>query len=449
MRVLSSVVTGPATPRSEQLDHTNPNRLSRHPDWQNRLAEVTEMMRELSAQTEPQEMVRRYRERMRNMFPVDSFVSISRRGLEKPKYMITRASIWDEEIDPWLNRDKLPVYDSGLLGELLYSEEAVYLPTVDFDDDDPIAKYLAGAKILIAVPAFDEGQALNMFVAGQSEHNSFDPVDLPDLVWRTNLFGRATGTLVLKRELDRAYEQVDQELKTVAEIQRSLLPSELPKIDSLDIAAHYETSARAGGDYYDVFPLENGKWGFLIADVCGHGTPAAVLMAIMHALAHTFPGSVIQPSDLLDYVNHKLAGHYTSDGTFITAFYAIYDPSDRTLTYSSAGHNPPRVKRCSDGSMFILDKAQSIPLGIVEDTKYEQECVQLIQGDQVILYTDGITEAFNDNEELYGTERLDAVLENCGIDANALIASVLESVEEFTQDRPADDDRTLLVLKVR
>ncbi|GAB5496731.1 MAG: hypothetical protein Phyf2KO_18110 [Phycisphaerales bacterium] len=431
------------------MDHTKANRLTRYPDWQNRLTEVTEMMREMSAQTEPQEMVRRYRERMRNMFPMDSFVSISRRGLQKPQYMVTRASVWDEELDPWLNRDKLPVYDSGLLSELLYREEAVYIPEVNFDDNDPIVQYLGDAKLLVAVPAFDEGEALNMFVVGQREQDAFDPVDLPDLVWRTNLFGRATGTLVLKRELDRAYDQVDQELKTVAEIQRSLLPSKLPKIDTLDIAAHYETSARAGGDYYDVFPLENGKWGFLIADVCGHGTPAAVLMAIMHALAHTFPGVVIQPSDLLDYVNNKLAGRYTSDGNFITAFYAIYDPRDRSLTYSSAGHNPPRVKRCSDGSMFILDKAQSIPLGIVDDTKYEQETVQLIQGDQVVLYTDGITEAFNDNDELFGTDRLDSVLENCGIDANALIESVLESIEQFTGDRPADDDRTLLVLKVR
>lgn len=449
MRVLSSLVTGPATPRSMQVDHTNANRLTRNPDWQNRLAEVTEMMREMSAQTDPQEMVKRYRERMRNIFPMDAFVAISRRGLESPLYMVTRASSWHEDLDPWQHRDQLPVYDSGLLGKLLYDAQAAYIPNVTFDEGDPIGEYLNGSKLLVAIPAFEDGEAINMFVVGQRELEGFDPVDLPDMVWRTNLFGRATGTLVLKRELDKAYQQVDQELKTVAEIQRSLLPENLPKIETLDIAAHYETSARAGGDYYDVFPLEHGKWGFLIADVCGHGTPAAVLMAIMHALAHTFPGVVIQPSDLLDYVNNKLAAHYTSDGNFITAFYAIYDPRDRTLTYSSAGHNPPRIKRCSDGSMFILDQAQSIPLGIVDDTKYEQETVQLIEGDQVILYTDGITEAFNDNEELYGTKRLDSVLEDCGIDALALIESVLESVDAFTQGRPADDDRTLLVLKVR
>ena len=148
-------------------------------------------------------------------------------------------------------------------------------------------------------------------------------------------------------------------------------------------------------------------------------------------------------------MNEKLSEHYIADGNFITAFYAIYDPKDMTLTYASAGHNPPRLKRCSDGSMFVLDEAQSIPLGIMPYMKYEQATMQLMRGDQVILYTDGITEAFNPEGDLFGTERLDEVLADCGIDAHALIESVLESLEAFTQDRPADDDRTLLVLKAK
>ncbi len=433
--------------RAPDLSHAN--RQTRHSDWQKRLDEVTEMMREMSSQSDPQKMVQRYSERMRRMFPVQAFISISRRGIEAPGFMVTRASVWEEDLDPWLNRDKLPVYESGILQRLLYAGEPAYIPNPQFDENDPALKYLGTSKVLISIPSFDDGEAINMVVMGIEDPDSFDPVDLPDMVWRTNLFGRATNTLVLKRELDQAYDIVDQELKTVAQIQRSLLPAKLPEIPTLDIAAHYETSARAGGDYYDVFQLEDGKWGFLIADVCGHGTPAAVLMAIMHALAHTIPGDVIQPGELLGYVNDKLAQHYTSDGNFITAFYGIYDPSNKSLTYAGAGHNPPRVKRCSDGSMFVLDEARSIPLGIVPDTKYEQHTVELVSGDQVILYTDGITEAFNDNDQLFGTERLDAVLEHCGIDAHALIETVLESVERFTEGRPADDDRTLLVLKVR
>ncbi|MEO1535710.1 MAG: PP2C family protein-serine/threonine phosphatase [Planctomycetota bacterium] len=418
-------------------------------NWQDRLREVTLMMKELSAQTEPQLMVQTYRSRIRNLYPADAFVSISRRDLDAPRFRITRASVWDRDVNPWEEKHALPIYDRGMLHDLIYAGEPTYLPNVEIDPDDPAYAYLKGKRSFVAIPAYDDGVAKNMVVMGRESPDGFDPNELPDMVWRTNLFGRATHTLVLKRELDKAYERVDRELQTVAEIQRSLLPAQLPDIDRLDIAAHYETSERAGGDYYDVFPLANGRWGFLIADVCGHGTPAAVLMAITHALAHTAPDECMSPGNLLAYVNDRLSKRYTDNGTFVTAFYGVFDPADLSFVYASAGHNPPRVKRCSDGSMFVLNQAQSLPLGIMEGVEFPEARAELIPGDQVVLYTDGITEAFNDDDELYDVRRLDDVLANCGIDARALIASVLDSVEAFTNGRPADDDRTLVVLKVR
>lgn len=429
-------------------ERAEPFGVSANADWRTRLRDVTVMMRELSEQTEPQDMVRSYRTRISQMYPVDGFVSISRRDLAEPLYKVTRASVWDAELDPWLNADKLPIHDRGVLRDLLYAGEAMHLEDVRVDEDDPASVYLRGMRSMVAIPAFDDGIAKNMVIMARAEPGAFDPSELPDMVWRTNLFGRATHNLVLRRELDKAYQRVDNELKTVANIQRSLLPAQIPTIEGLDVAAYYETSARAGGDYYDLFPLADGRWGFLIADVCGHGTPAAVLMAIMHALAHTAPHDTMAPGALLAYVNDRLAARYTANGTFVTAFYAIFDPKDRSLIYASAGHNPPRVKRCSDGTMFILDQAQSLPLGIAENISYDEARVSLIQGDQVVLYTDGITEAFNDRNEIFEVSRLDDVLANCGIDANALIRSVVGAVEEFTAGRPADDDRTLVVLKV-
>src|SRR5262249_57089037 len=134
--------------------------------------------------------------------------------------------------------------------------------------------------------------------------------------------GRATHNVVVEEELRMAYNAVDREMRIVADIQRSLLPEKLPKIPTLDLAASYQTSRQAGGDYYDFFPLPDGKWGILIADVSGHGTPAAVLMAVTHSLAHTYPGPPTPPSAMLDYVNGKLADLYTGSGdTFVTAFY--------------------------------------------------------------------------------------------------------------------------------
>jgi sigma-B regulation protein RsbU (phosphoserine phosphatase) len=296
---------------------------------------------------------------------------------------------------------------------------------------------------------FDQGESLNMVVLLHEQPYAFPRDQIADLVWRSNLFGRATGNLVLKEELRQAYQALDRELKIVADIQRSLLPARLPQIPTMDLAVHYQPAQRAGGDYYDFFPLPEGRWGIFIADVSGHGTPAAVLMAVTHAIAHTRPGPPMPPHTLLDYLNEHLTTHYTElNGTFVTAFYGIYDPANRRLTYSSAGHNPPRVKRCQDGSLLSLDEARGLPLGVFADTGYG-EAEQLLQvGDQIIFYTDGITEAHNPRGDLFGTERLDRELENCTLQAEALRDSILHAVEAFADGRPAEDDRTLIVARI-
>src|SRR5207244_619716 len=211
---------------------------------------------------------------------------------------------------------------------------------------------------------------------------------IPILHWQSGLFGRGTQNLVLRNELSAALKALDRELQTVGEIQKSLLPRELPAIDGFEVSAYYQTSARAGGDYYDFFPLPGGRWGVFIADVSGHGAPAAVLMAITHALAHAQPGTHTPPAVLLEYLNGQLARTYTRSGAFVTAFYAVLDPANRTLTYSAGGHNPPRLAR--DGRVLSLDEAGSFPLGIAESETYRQTVVTMKPGDLLLLYTDGI-----------------------------------------------------------
>jgi sigma-B regulation protein RsbU (phosphoserine phosphatase) len=172
-------------------------------------------------------------------------------------------------------------------------------------------------------------------------------------------------------------------------------------------------------------------------------------MAITHTIAHTYPGEPIPPSMLLNYVNKQLATRYTSrSDTFVTAFYGIYDPARKELTYASAGHNPPRVKRCQDGTLTILNGTRGLPLGIQSDQEYVETCQSLQTGDQIIFYTDGVTDVQNPVGELFGTERLDAALANCSLEASALLDSVLQSVEQFAAGHPADDDRTVIVARI-
>ncbi|MBA3312402.1 MAG: PP2C family protein-serine/threonine phosphatase [Planctomycetota bacterium] len=418
--------------------------------WQDRLDRVIKTMREMSLQDDPQEMVRAYARRMESLLPVDRRVSLSRRDLSQPSYRVTRFSEWKEDINPWQEKHRLPLHEGGLFADLIYADEPVIIDDLHIDSDDPAARYLDGQRSLMAIPMFDGGVALNMVILTRSEPDAFDRERFPDTVWISNLFGRATHNLVLTGQLRDAYEIVDRELKVVADIQQSLLPKEMPKIGTLDLAAAYRTSHRAGGDYYDFFPLRNGGWGILIADVSGHGTPAAVVMAITHSIAHLYPDSSIDPGKMLEFVNRHLVARYTGElGAFVTAFYGVYDPVKRTLNYSSAGHNPPRLRRCGRTDVLALDGARNIPLGLLPDVNYPNVTEQLQPGDRIVFYTDGITEAQNLVGELFGAKRLDHLLESgCGEHPQEIVSNIMASVEGFSEGAAATDDRTVIVANV-
>src|SRR5258706_5470216 len=255
--------------------------LAGHGDAQQKLAFVVDMMRDLSRQTDPQVMVAEYGKRMRQVVLSDAYFSLSRRDLETPYYRITRSSRWEEAVNPWKNPDRLPVFKGGLISRVIYGDLPVIVDDLpaELAEDEPALEYLAGFRSLLAIPLFDKGTALNMVVLLRKEPAAFSRERLPEHVWMSNLFGRATHNLVLSEQVKRAYDAVDRELKVVADIQRSLLPTTLPRIPTLDLACHYQTSTRAGGGYDDFFELHFGRWGMLIADVSGHGTPAAVIMA--------------------------------------------------------------------------------------------------------------------------------------------------------------------------
>ena len=419
------------------------------PDDQ-RLAYVVDLMRDLSRQTDPGEAATLYGKRVGPIFNADARLSLSRRDLQSPAVRITNSPLFKRPSDPWNQRGTLPVVEGGLLAELIYRGEPRVINDLVIPADDPAAAHLVGVRSLVAIPLYDGGEAVHMVVICRHDVGAFaDESHFPEHVWLSNLFGRATANLVTRRELEKAYGRLEKELQTVAEIQRSLLPEELPKMPGIDVAAYYRTSALAGGDYYDFFDLPDGKLGLLIADVSGHGTPAAVMMAVTHAVAHAHHGPPAPPGQLLSYVNQKLCKNYTkATGTFVTAFYGIFDPATRELCFSSAGHNPPRIKRAKGGPNGIVEADPALPLGIDADEPYHDASQRLEPGDTLVLYTDGITEARDPSGELFGTERLDAALNVCHASAQDLVDCTVNSVDAFTGGGVPTDDRTLLVLQV-
>ena len=187
--------------------------------------------------------------------------------------------------------------------------------------------------------------------------------------------------------------------------------------------------------------LDRGRqrpWNTRSRDDGDHAQPGAQL-----------PGPPDPPAALLGHVNRQLSNLYTTaNEVFVTAFYGVYDPARRTLTYSSAGHNPPRLRRCSGGSVQSLEEIGGPPLGLFEELEYEQTTLELRPYDVIAFYTDGITEAMDFTNAQFGVNRLDHELGRCDSSATAIVRDVIASVDQFTGGQPPEDDRTLLVARV-
>jgi sigma-B regulation protein RsbU (phosphoserine phosphatase) len=419
-------------------------------DWKHRLDLVEELMRAVSQETDPQSLVRTYAAGARKLFQTDQLVGISRRDLEPPNYIITRSRRYKTEIDPWAQRHELPVFSGGILGEWLYDGKPKWIDNLEPDELDPAYFHLQGMKAAFVLPQYDDGVALNCTVLLWDDPAKVDVRELPNTLWQGNLFGRTTNMMVLRKQIKAAYVALDREMQLVGAMQRSLLPQELPEIPGVELAAEYRTSERAGGDLYDLFPMADGSWGLFIGDVSGHGTPAAVIMAITHALAHAHPGPPQPPEKLMSFLNSRLSADYTSrTPAFVTAFYAIYCPKTKRLTYSSAGHPPPRVVRA--GKVIALEGGRGLPLGVVESEKYPAAEIQLESNDLLMLYTDGISEAMGPlpQSRLFGFERLDLALTESKGSAREVIEHVLNAVTEWGRGRAPVDDQTMLAMRVK
>lgn len=257
----------------------------------------------------------------------------------------------------------------------------------------------------------------------------------------------ADRVIQLHEELRRARSQLASQAEVLVDIQRSILPERLPEVPGLDLAVHFADVDRVGGDFYDVRPVGSDCWAIVIADVSGHGTAAAAILGLVHALGSGMQGPQKPPGRALALINKPLASQYlTNTGLFVTAFVSLYDPQAQVLTYASAGHPPPRLVRGKN--IRRLDGVAGLPLGISETSVYDEASVRLLPGDRLVLFTDGITESTDPTHELLGDERLDTLLDTPASSAAELLHHIVSSVRTFQGGRPADDDETCLVAVV-
>ena len=247
--------------------------------------------------------------------------------------------------------------------------------------------------------------------------------------------------LLLVREQER-------EMQIAKEIQKGLLPKNLPSSEHLDLAGLCVPAHQVGGDYYDYIKRNNSSCDLLIADVSGHNIGSALIMAETRTFIHARVHNIRQPAEMMNALNGYFFKDLDHSDLFVTMFYLQYNPLSRRLIYSNAGHNKPLLWRTRQKRIDTLD-AEGLIFGVKDKISFEQKATDLHPGDVLLLYTDGIIEAENTEQELFGIDRLGKLLaESYDLAPQELIDRIMDQARIFTGMRHFNDDITLVAMKV-
>lgn len=253
-----------------------------------------------------------------------------------------------------------------------------------------------------------------------------------------------TTRIVRERERNRS------ELEIAARIQTGYLPKDFSPFQDMP---HIRTTARmrpargVGGDFYDMFKIDDHRLGFVVADVSGKGIPAALFMVLSQAYIKNYMRLDMPLDQMAVQVNNQLCEN-NEEELFVTCFICVLDTESGELTYVNAGHNRPAVSR-KGGAFQFLECPADVPFGIMEGMTYRLQKDRLEQGDRIYLYTDGVTEAFNEDEQMFSDKRLlEALNRKTGLedDPEAFVSYLYQEVEDFTGNALRSDDITMLYL---
>lgn len=276
------------------------------------------------------------------------------------------------------------------------------------------------------------------------------PIDLEDLSHSIEKAIEQIKFIRASQEEHSQLESIKNDLAIAGEIQRAILPSVFPPFADLagkvDIYASMTPAKDVGGDFYDLFQIDENLFGFIIADVSGKGIPASLFMAVSRTLLRATGIRGISSKECMNYVN-KLLCKESLESMFVTAFYGVYDCRNGEIDYTNAGHTPPYILRES-GVAEALEMETNFVMGVFDDFSFDSGHVALGKGDSLILYTDGVTEAFNIEGQQFAAAGLERALEALpGVGAKELVNGIAAQVNCFAGEQPQSDDITLLVLK--
>lgn len=332
---------------------------------------------------------------------------------------------------------RLKVGKEGLVGYVAATGQMRYAPDVALDP-----YYIAceqETRSEVAIPLHVDGQLVGVFTASHREPDAFDA----DQLW---LFQGLCVHIAVAVQNARRFqherserEKMSREAQEARSIQQALLPKSSPFIPGFAVSGLSISAGAVGGDWYDFIDLGEGRWGLVLADVSGKGTAAALLMSATRAVLRSLAENSCTPAEVLTKLNHLLVEDFPS-GRFVTMVYAVLDPGKGTFTYANAGHLPPLLVEGS-GAKF-LETEMGLPLGIRHGS-FSETTVQLPEQFRVALYSDGITEATNPEDEEYGPARLAAYVQSMDAGPDTL----LEDVRAFANGAGLHDDATVIMLR--
>ncbi len=330
----------------------------------------------------------------------------------------------------------LKIGKEGMVGYVASTGQMRYAP--DVAKDPYFIACEPSIRSEVAIPLLVDNILVGVFTASHPELDAFPAEQLRLLQALCGHVAVAVQNARLFQKERSQRERMDREAEEARQIQQSLLPRSSPFIPGIVVAGVSVPAGAVGGDWYDFIPLEEGRWGLVLADVSGKGTAAALLMSATRGMVRSL-AACCGPANVLTKLNRLLVEDFPS-GRFVTMIYAVLDPASRTLTFASAGHLPPLLIDPAGARYVATEKG--MPLGLSYG-EYSERQIDLPPDSRVLFYSDGITEATNPAQEEFGPDRLRKEAQR----AEACPETILDTVRTYADGAGLQDDATAILIK--
>ncbi len=358
-------------------------------------------------------------------------------GELRPKTMKTRREDDDDSVK--LSRT--------VLKQVTETKQAVLSADAASDARFQASESLASLTIrsMMCVPMLSL-QSEVMGIINIDTQNAFNQFNKDDLDIMIAVAGQAAltyeGTRLLKSYVEK--QKQDSEMDIARNVQRALLPETLPDVDGYEFFATYEAAQAVGGDYYDVIPLEKGRYCLAFGDVAGKGVPASLVMSRISSAVRSTVDLVHDAALAVERINNHMCAKAV-EGRFVTFVLTILDTIEHTMTVVNAGHMSPMIRKPDGTIEEFHEDTIGIPLGVMEDFTYEAVQRPIAPGELVVIYTDGVSEAMNPKGDLYGMERLRDLVKGAEGNGEAIGKIIREDVKRHANGRAQNDDITMMV----